>query len=351
MKQFPDRKRIHPSEVFAVPADIRHLDADQMDLLLDEFTAWRDRAKRADSQRSRERMRMLYIVLRYSGARLGEVLKLDDCTAFDFKQALVHLEHNGQTRQVPLPREVALELEKQLESPMASQVRGSFFHFDPGYVRRVFYERAKACGLPKEYVTPRVLRNSRAVEMLRSGVPLPVARVALGQASTDLTSVFQEFTDGDALSIVRRQATDNLGRRTSARNTFMGHVTETHEEMVMSEVLMETADGTPFCAIITTQSLHNLDLHPGTPVAATIKAPHVNVFRLGGGPGSTRNVVEADIMLIKDDGVIAEISGESPTGIKVCALISAQSATDMELKIGDRVEFRFKALSLVLNTV
>lgn len=346
------RKRLCPSKVFVVPGDVRHLGSAQMDLLRDAFTAWRDKAERADSLRSRERMRMLFLLLRHSGARLGEVLSLDERAAFDARQALIRLEHNGQTRQVPLPRHVARELEVLLDSPLASQIEGEFFKADPGYVRRIFYARADECGLPRELATPRVLRNSRAVEMLRSGVPLPVVQATLGQASADLTCVFQSFTDSDSLSIVRRQATEDLGRRTSARNTFVGHVTRVKEEAVMSEVVLQAHEGTEFCAIITTQSLHNLELAPGVPVAATIKAPHVNLFRPeSDGPGSTRNVLSAVLVYIKDDGIIAEVVGEADSGIRVCALISAQSVEDMQLKIGDRAEFRFKALSLVLNTV
>ncbi len=352
MERPPHKKRLCPSKIFVVPADVRHLTSTQLDAFYDAFTAWRDKAVRADSLRSRERMRMLFLVLRHSGARLGEVLGLDDRTAFDAKQSLISLEHNGQTRQIPLPRHVSRDLEQVLESPLAAQVRGSFFHFDPGYVRRIFYARAKECGLPKDCATPRVLRNSRAVGMLRSGVPLPIVQATLGQASADLTSMFQVFTDGDAVSIVRHQAIEELGRRTSARNTFVGHVTRIREEAVMSEVLLETDNGMEFCAIITTQSLHNLELEPGMPVAATIKAPLVNVFRPGQtGPGSARNTLSATIENIRDDGVITEIAGQTETGVRVCALVSSQSAKDMGLKIGDRAEFRFKALSLVLNTV
>jgi molybdate transport system regulatory protein len=46
-----------------------------------------------------------------------------------------------------------------------------------------------------------------------------------------------------------------------------------------------------------------------------------------------------------------QITGRLQDGTEVCALVSSQSARDMALQQGDAVEFWFKSLSVVLNSI
>lgn len=351
--------RLDPNTIFEVPEGVRRLNAEQLRLLQGAFDAWRDKARRGDSLRSRERLRMVFLLLRHTGARLGEILSLDDRTALDPSNCLITLGRPDAPRQAPLPAALCRELSAFLDGPLAAGQRGRVFHADPGYVRRVFYARARECGVPRELATPRVLRNTRAVEMLRNGVPLAAVRDSLGQSSTDLTAVFQHYSRSDVTSLVRRLATGDKPLRTSARNAFAGHVLSVSVDGLMAEVRMETAWGKELCALITAESRAVLGLEPGVPVAASIKAPLVNVRRAGPStPTSARNVLAATISQVRSTEVLTEISGRvagpdpgTHGDVEVCALVSAATAAELNLKPGDEAEFFFKALSVVLNAL
>ncbi|MGE4292840.1 MAG: TOBE domain-containing protein [Desulfovibrio sp.] len=344
--------RLPASETFTVPKEIRHLSADQVDQLDRTFTVWRDGARTQASRRSRERLRMAFLLLRHTGARLGEVLALDELLDIDTQRGSVLLGKDRARRDVPLPEDLCRSLRLLLQSPEFAGLEGNFFRLDPGYVRRVFYARAEECGFPRELSSPRILRNTRAVELLRSGVPLAVVRDVLGQSSTDLTAVFQHYSGGAASTLVRRLALRDFQGRTSARNTFIGSVATVLRDGVMAEVVMETRTGRRICAVITLESLVSLRLEPGVPVVATIKAPLVNVYHVGGATRSAvRNRVVAEVTSLRSTEVIGEISGRTTDGENVCALLSAGSMKELGFAKGDMAEFRFKSLAVVLNTV
>ncbi|WP_304171590.1 TOBE domain-containing protein [Phenylobacterium aquaticum] len=65
------------------------------------------------------------------------------------------------------------------------------------------------------------------------------------------------------------------GIRTSARNQLAGHVAHREDGAVNSEISLDLADGKSLTATITRESAQALDLKPGDPVTALIKAPHV----------------------------------------------------------------------------
>lgn len=340
--------KICPRQFFSVSEHVKHLEPAQLQDLEQSFAQWKDAAKRADSVLARTRMWLIFLLLRHSGARLGEILSLDDGTAFDAKGPSVRLGSDDRVREIPLPDEVYREIMETLESPMGCRVRGDFFHADPGYFRRICYARGKECGLPRELAGPKVLRNTRAVEMLRSGVPITVVKEVLGQASLNLTAAFQQFSPGDVASIVQK----TVRQQTSARNAFVGHVVTVQSDAVMAEVVLETRTGLAISAVITSDSLRNLKIVEGTPVAATIKAPLVNVLPCEtAATGSARNRLRATVLRITESPVLTEVTGRLPDGGEVCALMSTQSAQSLDLSSGDEAEFWFKALSVVLNTV
>ena len=343
--------KVCPREFFSVSDQVSYLEPSQMNALEESFRKWKDSARRMDSVRARTRLWLVFQLVRHTGARLGEILSLDDAEAFDAKGPFVRLGKEDRVREVPLPEEFFAELAAFLESPMGCGLHGELFRVDPGYFRRICYERGKECGLSKDLVCPKSLRNTRAVEMLRSGVPITIVKEVLGQSSLDLTANFQQFSPGDVQSIVRT-AYEAMRRRTSARNSFLGHVIEVDTDQVMALVVLETRSNLKICAVITLDSLHNLKIQPGSPVVATVKAPLVNVLRRAERiAGSARNRLEAQIIRVTDTPVLTEVLGRLSDGTDVCALISALSARDLALQPGDEVEFWFKAMSVVLNTV
>lgn len=351
MSSVKSSSKAYPRDFFNVSDHVNYLEPSEMREFEQAFRQWKVSAVRADSVQARERMWLIFLMLRHTGARLGEILSLDDSIAFDAEGPFVRLGREGRIREVPLSNELFSEVMAALEGPLGCGLRGTFFQVDPGYFRRICYARGKDCGLSKDHVCPKSLRNTRAVEMLRSGVPITIVKEVLGQSSLDLTANFQQFSTGDMQSIVRT-AHNAMRKRTSARNSFVGHVIGVVEDSVMAEVTMETRSGMVLSSVITSDSLRNLKLVKGAPVIATVKAPLVNVISCRKTPvGSARNRFKGTVIRVTDSPVLSEVLGRLPDGSDVCALISEQSAKELALKSGDEMEFWFKALSVVLNTV
>lgn len=90
---------------------------------------------------------------------------------------------------------------------------------------------------------------------------------------------------GDVLAdFARRQAApppDPVGVASSARNRFVGLVTEVRSDRVMSEVQMQCGPFT-VVSLMSTESVRQLGLEPGVVAVAMVKATTVIVETAGG---------------------------------------------------------------------
>lgn len=65
--------------------------------------------------------------------------------------------------------------------------------------------------------------------------------------------------------------------KTSARNFIKCRVREIHQGIVSAEVVLELPDGQQIVSIITKNSVEELELKPGMPVNAIVKASSVMI--------------------------------------------------------------------------
>jgi len=339
--------------LFSVPHDIRHLDTEQLDRLTSAFESWRDAARTAPIRRARERMRLVYLMLRHSGAKLGEVLDVNERSDIDPAQGTVAFagaRAEDAPRRVVVPREFIEAVERFAASPANRSSRGELFRLDPGFVRRKLYEQARKAGLPVGRVSPTSLRHSRAVELLRSGVPLPVVQVMLGHSSLALTSIYCSFSDQDCQRIVNHCVAKESRMKTSARNTFFGSVTSVRKSPLLTEVSLAAQNGLEVISVITNESYERLGLSEGGTVTALVKAPWVLLGKdEQKARTSARNSFSGRVTGIRGDGVAVEIMGVLEDGTPMCALITAESVESLDLREGDNVWFFFKAFSVILN--
>ena len=339
--------------LFTVPKDIRHLDLDELERLTKAFEVWRDAARTPSIRRARERMRLVYAMLRLSGAKLGEVLAINERTDIDRVRCTVRFagsRENDAPRKVVLPRNFLEDVERFAASPVNRPLRGELFSLDPGFVRRKLYEQARRAGLPPGRVSPTSLRHSRAVELLRSGVPLPVVQMMLGHSSVVLTSIYCSFSDTDCQRIVSRCVAKEIRMKTSARNTFFGTVSSVRKSPLFTEISLTTATGQEVVSVITNESFERLGLAEADPVTALVKAPWVLVGKDElRAQTSARNCFPGKVTGIRGDGVAVEIMGELLDATPMCALITAESVESLDLKEGDPVWFFFKAFSVIIN--
>lgn len=339
-------RAVEPSRAFQVPERVKHLAPEQIEALTRAFAAWRTAARGERQARGRRRVWLAYQLLRYAGAKPGDLQALDLERDLDLEQASVLLGGRGHDpRRAPLPPELLAELRD-----LAGEEGRGFLALDAGYLRRQFYARGREAGLPLELCNPRVLRNSRALELLRGGVPLTVVQALLGQGSADLTAALVEYDQAQQGRILHRHLERERRLRTSARNLFAGRVDRVTAGPVLCSVEVITPGGQRIVATITRESLDNLGLTPGAPVCALVKAPWV-LLAIGDDPPpvSASNRLRGRLRDLVSDGQAVEARVDLADGVQVCALITQASAQALGLKPGQEVWTFFKSSAVILT--
>lgn len=343
-------KRFRAARIFSVPEDVKFLDTLELARLADAFTAWTERAGRPDVAVSRNRVRLIYLMLRHTGARLGEVLAVNDRTDIDLDNLSVMLgTGDGEGREVQIPAELGEALSAVFSEPAYASLRGTLFRLDQGHVRRKFYERAEECGFTKELVNPSTIRRSRAVELLRDDVPLPVVQRILGHSTADLTAAFLHLPEEQRRK-VERQVLTRETRRTSARNAFFGRVAQVQKGDIQSVVVVESLGGHAVSSIITNESLKNLGVTEGSFVTAEIKAPWVVLEACDEMPRATAsNRFLGEVELVRSGELTSEVIVALSDGTRLCALITSKSAKELKLTEGQKLWAMFNAFAVVLH--
>lgn len=338
-----------PAQSFEVPEGVKHLTSEQLDELTATFLAWFGAASTPVQRRSRGRLWVAFLMLRHGALRLGEVLALDDAADLDpVRQQVIVRGHGG--REIQLPGPVMREVQRVLDDPMMFGLRGRVFRMDQGYVRRKFYERAAECSIPKEYLNPRVIRHSRAVELLRGGVPLKIVQGILGHQSMNQTANYLRFSDDDVRRIVHHYLNKETRMKTSARNAFTGRVTSVVKDGLLVEVELTTNSGLKVVSVITEESAQNLGVSTGRVMTATVKAPWVILAREENRlKTSARNRYAGKVARVNLSEIAAEVVVDLPEGTTVCALLTVESVKILDLAPGTDILVMFKAFSVILN--
>ncbi|WP_231038949.1 TOBE domain-containing protein, partial [Nitratidesulfovibrio oxamicus] len=338
-----------PAQSFEVPEGVKHLTSEQLDELTATFLAWFGAASTPVQRRSRGRLWIAFLMLRHGALRLGEVLALDDAADLDpVRQQVIVRGHGG--REIQMPGPVMREVQGVLDDPMMFGLRGRVFRMDQGYVRRKFYERAAECSIPKEYLNPRVIRHSRAVELLRGGVPLKIVQGILGHQSMNQTASYLRFSDDDVRRIVHHYLNKETRMKTSARNAFTGRVTSVVRDGLLVEVELTTNSGLKVVSVITEESAQNLGVSTGKVMTATVKAPWVILAREENRlKTSARNRYAGKVARVNRSEIAAEVVVDLPEGTTVCALLTVESVKTLDLAPGTDILVMFKAFSVILN--
>lgn len=338
-----------PAQSFEVPEGVKHLTSEQLNELTATFLAWFGAATTPVQRRSRGRLWVAFLMMRHGALRLGEVLALDDAADLDpVRQQVIVRGHGG--REIQLPGPVMREVQRVLDDPMMFGLRGRVFRMDQGYVRRKFYERAAECSIPKEYLNPRVIRHSRAVELLRGGVPLKIVQGILGHQSMNQTANYLRFSDDDVRRIVHHYLNKEIRMKTSARNAFTGRVTSVVRDGLLVEVELTTNSGLKVVSVITEESAQNLGVSTGKVVTATVKAPWVILAREENRlKTSARNRYAGKVARVNLSEIAAEVVVDLPEGTTVCALLTVESVKALDLAPGTDILVMFKAFSVILN--
>jgi len=343
------------ARILSGPGSGRCLDPIQLNRLEQVFREWADPPRRPDLGSSRKRVLLIFLLIRYTGARLNEVLDLDLKKDFDsdthtvlFRKGAVAGDRAG--RNVQIPEGVAAEIQDVLGSIPIRHAGGRLLKLDPAHVRRKFYERAEAIGLPRELGAPEVIRKSRAVELMQGNVPLPVVQKILGHSTPNLAAAYVKFSEEDMRRAEAFFVDRENRRKTSARNAFYGKIETLRKGDIQTWVEISTPGGYRISAVITNHSLERLGLKQGGLVAAEVKAPWVTIHRSADDlESSADNVLGGTVERIVRGKVTSEVVARIADGTEICSIVTEQSLKKLGLRPADRVWVAFNAFTVVLQ--
>jgi len=331
------------------------LDSVQLDRLERAFRAWAIQSPRADIQLSRRRILVIFLLIRYTGAKLNEILALDPLKRIDFKRQLVDLGHGEpdsrtDPRVVRISTTLASELEQMLNDPSFRRFLEKQFNVDPGFVRRKFYERAQALGFPKKLGGPEMIRKARAVELMQRNMPMPAVQAMLGHSSMNLTTAYVSFSKDDITQVTKLFIEREASRKTSARNSFFGKIQALQKGDIQTRVTLTTAGGDTIEAVITNSSVERLSLNESRLIMAEVKAPLVILYSGEKEPECTaENRFSGMIEQMNAGRINTEYIVRIKDGTTLCALVSTQGAQWLDLGVGEPVWAVFSCFSVVLN--
>jgi molybdate transport system regulatory protein len=348
-------ERSSHARIVSIPDKSRCLDTVQMSRLEQSFRSWANGAPRADVRLSRRRILLIFLLIRYTGGKLNEVIALNPFQDVDFKRYLVFLGGKEKkivrpAREVQIPEVLSEEMKSSLNDPAFKKYLGNFFKVDPGHVRRKFYERALDCGFPPAMGAPESIRRSRAIELMQSNMPLPVVQKMLGHSTLSMTASYVDFSDADMQQVAKHFIEKESHRKTSARNSFFGKISSIKKGDIQAIVEMITLSGDTVTTIITRDSLSRLGLKKGSLITAEVKAPWVILQKSERDPKSTaENRFAGNIVRINKGETTTEYVVRISDGTELCSVVSAENARLMGFKENDRVWAIFNSFAVVLH--
>jgi molybdate transport system regulatory protein len=346
---------VNHARILSVGDNGRCLDTVQLESLERSFRSWADVPDRSDIKSSRKRILLIFLLIRHTGARLSEVLYLAPSTDIDYKNNLVHLCKGGAKsgrpcREVEISEALSAEIQKILDEFQLGSTFTETFWVDPGHVRRKFYERAEAVGIPRELGAPDVIRRSRAVELLQSSMPLPVVQKILGHSTPNLAASYVEFSDDEMRKVAKYFVDKESRRKTSARNAFYGKIHRIRKGDVQAIIEFTSVGGYPISAVITNHSVARLGLKRGALVVAEIKAPWVMLYKGDKEPLSTaENLIRGTVERITHGKISTEVVVRISDGTELCSLITEESQKRLDIRENDTLWVAFNAFAVVLH--
>jgi molybdate transport system regulatory protein len=304
---------------------------------------------------SRKRILLIFLLIRYTGARLNEVLALDLRRDVDASRRVIRYRNgrgvrDSQVREVQISSDLLAEIQKTVNSLPSDNPEALSLNVDAGHVRRKFYERAVACGFAQDLASPNAIRRARAVELMQSNMPLPVVQRILGQSTPNLTASLIAFSEEDMRHVARHFVDKEGRRKTSARNTFFGKIERIRQGDIQSQVELVTLGGDVVTTVITNNSLQRLGLKVGALIAAEVKAPWVILQKADERPVCTaENIFPGIVTKVLRGKLTTEFTVRIQDGTELCSVVTEESRRNLGIKEEDEVWAVFSSFAAILR--
>jgi molybdate transport system regulatory protein len=349
-------KAVNPARIYDLPEQTGYLDHTELEKLESSFRVWSRSSSRADVRASRKRIFLIFLLIRYTGAKLNEVLEIDLNNDIDLSKPSIRLgaSRTGDgslEREIHISSQLALQIEQIKTDPDIAGLRTRFdLRIDPGHVRRKFYERCLSCGLSQELASPNAIRKSRAIELMQSNVPLPVVQRILGHSTPNLTASLMTFSEEDIRQVARQFVEKESRRKSSARNSFFGKIAGIQTGDIQSKIELITPGNNTVTATITNTSLKRLGLKRGLLITAEIKAPWVILQKGDTEPLCTaENVFRGNVTKILRGKLITEFVVTLQDGTDLCSVVTEESRQKLGIQRNDDVWVMFNSFAVVLH--
>ena len=332
----------------------KSIDPVRLQSLEESFRRWADSPSGSHRRWSRKRILLIFLLIRYTGARLNEILSLNPLKDIDFRNHKV-LFRKGDAqdaggRQVQIPELLEDEIKNTLDEFDLKGSAPGFFKIDPAHVRRKFYECAEAAGIKRESGTPESIRRSRAVELMQSNVPLPVVQKIMGHSTPNLAASYVHFSDEEIRKVERSHVERENQRRTSARNSFFGKIDKVHIGDVQATIEIVSIEGLRIHSIVTNYSQNRLGLKPGSLVAAEVKAPWVVLYKGAEEPAcSAENRFKGSVLRVLKGRIHSEVVVRISSRTELCSILTEQGRRKLKIEKGDTVWAVFNATTVVIH--
>ncbi|MBU0946604.1 MAG: TOBE domain-containing protein [Proteobacteria bacterium] len=341
--------------IVSIPDVDEYLDTTQLNRMEQSFREWVDSTPRADIHFSRQRILIIFLLIRYTGAKLNEVLVLNPFEDIDWVSHTVLFRGSAtgksiDSREVQISEALSRGIRNILAGPSFREALGDVLNVDPGFVRRKFYERAQGSGFLKRLGGPEIIRKSRAVELMQSNMPLPAVQMMLGHSTPNLTSAYVSFSKDEIQQVAKLFVEKESMRKTSARNAFFGKIHNIQRGDIQTRVGLTTIDGLLITTVITNNSAERLGLKQGKLVTAEVKAPSVILQSGATEPMcSAENRFKGVVVKLTRGKINVECVVQISDGIELCAVISSAENCCLRLNEGDNIWVLFNCFSVVLH--
>ena len=316
-----------------------HLDKAMLEQLTLRWEAWEAEATTTAKKIVRARLHLLFLLIRYGGLRLGEVLGLDARTAIDTVTGMVRVPAPG-SRDILLPLSCMKHIRRILSLPEAED--SSFLHFDQGFVRKKFYAVAQGLGLSPGMAGPRAIRYARGLELLRLHVPFNVVQAFLGQQKTAQVAEFLQFAGGEAKNIVRSSTAGRLTKEEEKDNSFIGIITDIKTGMRAASIEVTTFSDLVITALCDMREFMDTAPHLNQVVTVAIDPERI-VLSTEKETGSLQGPVRATVVSLHEDTVESFLILELPDGTRMNAVQESAPLSRLRLRPGSRIYISFPA--------
>jgi molybdate transport system regulatory protein len=328
----------------------KSIDPVQLQRLEEAFRAWADAPSGTKRRFSRKRVLLVFLLIRYTGAKLNEIFTLDPLQDIDVQDHKVIFRKGSGSREVQIPELLTEEIKSTLLEYRMPDMPPELFKIDPGHIRRKFYDCAEAAGIQRELGTPEAIRRSRAIELMQSNVPLPVVQKIMGHATPNLAAAYVEFSDEELKKVERLHIERENQRKTSARNSFFGKIEKVRIGDVQAAIEIRSIDGQKIHSVVTKDSQSRLGLRPGCLVAVEVKAPWVILFKGTEEPTcSAENRFQGSVVRVLKGKINSEVVVRISDRTELCSILTAKSRDAMQIQKEDSVWAVFNAAQTVIH--